>query len=134
MVSNHVSQGFAARLADQDVTVAEWVLMRALYGRDPAPPSHVAAVIGMTKGAITRLADRLIAKALLIREANADDGRAQTLALTARGVDLVPTLAALADRNDAVFFQCLNQGERATLERLLKQLVANHRITATPVT
>ena len=29
-VSNHVSQGFARKLAAQDVTVAEWAVMRVL--------------------------------------------------------------------------------------------------------
>ncbi len=49
------------------------------------PPSRLADEIGMTRGAITKLADRLIAKSLIVRKANRDDGRAQTLALTASG-------------------------------------------------
>jgi DNA-binding MarR family transcriptional regulator len=105
MVSNHVSHAFAAKLADKEVTVAEWSLMRALYGKEPIPPSRLADEMGMSRGAITKLADRLIAKSLILREASADDGRAQTLALTDRGKALVPDLAALADRNDAEFFE-----------------------------
>ena len=42
LVSNHVSQAFAARLADRHITVAEWSLMRALYDRAPTPPSRIA--------------------------------------------------------------------------------------------
>ena len=99
MVSNHVSHAFAAKLADKEVTVAEWSLMRALYGKEPMPPSRLADAMGMSRGAITKLANRLIAKLLVIREASVDDGRAQTLALTDRGSALVPDLAALADRN-----------------------------------
>jgi len=132
MVSNHVSHAFAARLAESQVTVAEWCLLRTLYDKAPTPPSRIADAMGMTRGAITRLADRLIAKALLVRAASADDGRAQTLALTARGTDLVPALAALADRNDAEFFGCLNADERETLERLLKTLAAHGGMTAIP--
>jgi len=133
MVSNHVSQAFAAKLADRDVTVAEWCLMRALYGRDPMPPSRLAHEMGLTRGAITRLADRLIAKSLVVRAASARDGRAQTLALTDRGRDLVPALAALADRNDAEFFGGLMSLERETLGRLLKNLAARGRMTAVPI-
>ncbi len=132
-VSNHVSHAFAAKLADKQVTVAEWCLMRALYGKPPAPPSVLADAMGMTRGAITRLADRLIAKSLVIREASVTDRRAQTLALTRRGTGLVPDLAALADRNDAEFFDCLTRDERDALERLLKVLAESGHMTAVPI-
>jgi DNA-binding MarR family transcriptional regulator len=133
MVSNHVSQAFAAKLAGKQVTVAEWSVMRALYAKAPTPPSRLADEMGMTRGAITKLADRLIAKSLITREASARDGRAQTLALTKRGDDLVPHLAALADRNDAEFFDGLSAQERQTLERLLKSLAERGRMTAIPI-
>ncbi|MGV1789139.1 MarR family winged helix-turn-helix transcriptional regulator [Rhizobium sp. A37_96] len=133
MVSNHVSHAFAAKLADKQVTVAEWSLMRTLYGKEPTPPSRLADDMGMSRGAITKLADRLIAKSLIRREASANDGRAQTLALTDRGRDLVPDLAALADRNDAEFFECLTMDERAMLGRLLKSLAERGHMTAIPI-
>ena len=130
MVSNHVSHAFAAKLADKEVTVAEWSLMRALYGKEPIPPSRLADEMGMSRGAITKLADRLIAKSLILREASADDGRAQTLALTDRGKALVPDLAALADRNDAEFFESLTAVERKTLVQLLQNLARRSHMTA----
>jgi DNA-binding MarR family transcriptional regulator len=131
-VSNHVSHAFAGKLAAKGVAVAEWVMMRALYGKAPMPPSHVAHEMDMTRGAITKLADRLINKSLVIRKADSDDGRAQTLALT-RGSSLLPELAALADQNDAEFFSALSRDERETLERLLKQLVEHGQMTAMPI-
>jgi DNA-binding MarR family transcriptional regulator len=133
MVSNHVSHAFAAKLVDKEVTVAEWVVMRALYAREPTPPSRLADEMGMTRGAITKLADRLIGKALVVREASRKDGRAQTLALTKRGRGLVPQLAALADRNDAEFFDCLSAHERETLTNLLKTLAARGEMSAIPI-
>ncbi|MGH6753000.1 MAG: MarR family winged helix-turn-helix transcriptional regulator, partial [Bradyrhizobium sp.] len=81
-VSNHVSHSFARKLASKDVTVAEWAVMRTLFTKGRAAPSTIATAMGMTRGAITKLADRLIAKGLLIRSINPEDGRAQTLALT----------------------------------------------------
>jgi DNA-binding MarR family transcriptional regulator len=132
-VSNHVSHAFAGKLAAQGVTAAEWVMMRALYGKAPLPPSRLADELGMTRGAITKLADRLISKSLIVRKAASDDGRAQTLALTPRGSRLVPELAALADQNDAEFFGGLTKAERQTLERLLKRLVEHGHMTATPI-
>jgi len=132
MVSNHVSYSFARRLAGKEVTVAEWVLLRTLYDKDPTPPSHLASELGMSRGAITKLADRLISKSLIARVANALDGRAQTLELTAAGKKLVPEIVALADQNDAEFFGCLTADERKTLERFLLKLVERNQITAIP--
>ncbi len=132
-VSNHVSYAFAGKLVAKGVTVAEWVMMRALYGKDPMAPSRLAEEMGMTRGAITKLADRLIGKSLIVRKASREDRRAQTLALTPRGTDLVPELAALADRNDAEFFDHLSAAERETLERLLKRMVEHCRMTAVPI-
>lgn len=132
-VSNHVSHSFAGKLAGEGVTVAEWVMMRALYGKDPMPPSRLADEIGLTRGAVTKLADRLIGKSLIVRKADRDDGRSQTLALTPRGASMVPELAALADQNDAEFFGCLTGAERKELERLLKELVQHGQMTAVPI-
>ena len=132
-VSNHVSQSFARKLEAADVTVAEWVLMRALYGGGATAPSRIAEAMGFTRGAVTKLADRLIAKDLVVRDADPQDGRAQTLALTARGTALVPELAALADLNDAEFFGTLSTAERRALERTLKRMIARANITAVPV-
>jgi DNA-binding MarR family transcriptional regulator len=132
-VSNHVSHAFAVKVAIQGVTVAEWVVIRSLYGKKPTAPSRLAAEIGMTRGAITKLADRLIAKSLIVRRSSAEDARAQTLALTKRGTELVPKLAELADRNDAEFFEHLSGDERKRLERLLKRLVERCQMTAVPI-
>lgn len=133
LLSNHVSHSFALKLAGRDVTVAEWALMRVLYGKDPVPPSRLADLMGMTRGAVTKLADRLIAKDFVIRAASPDDGRAQTLSLTAKGLTFVPELAALADQNDAECFAHLTQTERHLLENLLKGIVARLGLTSLPV-
>ena len=132
-VSNHVSQGFARKLAAQEVTVAEWAVMRVLFERGPTPPSRVADEMGMTRGAITKLADRLIAKDLMIRESNPEDGRAQTLQLTNRGAGFVPELAALAGANEAECFGHLSADDRRTLFRVLRTTVARLGLTIAPI-
>jgi DNA-binding MarR family transcriptional regulator len=104
-----------------------------LSGQAPMPPSRLADRMGLTRGAVSRLADRLIAKRLVCREASPDDGRAHTLELTARGADMVPELAELADRNDAACFAHLSAHERRCLERMLKETVARLGLTSVPI-
>lgn len=132
-VSNHVSQAFARKLESRDVTVAEWALLRELYGAGAIAPSRLAERMGLTRGAVTKLADRLLAKGLAVRQANPDDARAQTLTITPAGRDLIPDLSALADTNDAEFFGHLSAEERRRLETTLKDIVERRGLTAIPL-
>jgi DNA-binding MarR family transcriptional regulator len=132
-VSNHVSHAFALKVEAKGVTVAEWVVLRDLYETGAIAPSGLAERLGMTRGAISKLADRLIDKLLVAREANAEDARAQTLALTQKGYRLVPELAALADEDDAEFFGHLKPEERLVLERVLKGIVERRGLKSVPV-
>jgi DNA-binding MarR family transcriptional regulator len=132
-VSNHVSRAFARKVEAHGVTVAEWVLMRQLLDEDALAPSRLADRMGMTRGAISKLADRLIAKAMLTRRADPEDGRAQTLALTSAGRALVPELAALADANDAEFFAGLAPKDRSALVRILSGIVERRGLKSLPV-
>lgn len=132
-VSNHVSQAFARKVAANGVTVAEWVLMRRLLDEKEIAPSRLAERARMTRGAITKLADRLIAKSLLLRVADPQDGRAQTLSLTPAGRALVPRLAALADANDAEFFDHLSDKDRAALLRIFRGIVKKRGLRSLPV-
>jgi DNA-binding MarR family transcriptional regulator len=131
-VSNHVSQAFARKVEAHGVTVAEWVLMRQLDAEALAP-SSLAECMGMTRGAVSKLADRLIAKSLLVRTADPEDGRAQTLSLTRAGRSMVPKLAALADANDAEFFAHLAPKERAALLRTLRGIVEKGGLRSVPI-
>lgn len=133
-VSNHVSYAFARKLADKDVTVAEWVVLHELYGEEAVGPSRLAERLGLTRGAISKLADRLIRKKLIVREDSAEDLRAHTLKIARAGAALVPLLAALADENDAEFFGDMSVKERAVLERVLKGRIARHGLKSIPMT
>lgn len=65
MVSNAVSQEFGRKVAAEGVTVAEWSFMRAVFDEDGTAPTLLADRMGMTRGAISKLADRLVAKGLV---------------------------------------------------------------------
>ncbi len=131
-VSNHVSNAFRRKVEAKGVTVAEWVVLRELYAGSLAP-SAVAERIGMTRGAISKLADRLEEKALLTRASGKNDGRYQELALTPAGRVLVPQLALLADQNDEEFFGHLSREERAAIEHLMKEIVRKSGLRAVPI-
>ncbi|MBX9455128.1 MAG: MarR family transcriptional regulator [Rhizobium sp.] len=133
MVSNAVSHSFGRKVEAEGVTVAEWVLLRMLYDVDRSAPSLLADHMGMTRGAISKLAERLLEKGLIERAPSAEDKRAHTLALTSGGRGLVPRLAALADANDLAFFGGLTAGERQQLEHLLRKIASERSLIDMPV-
>lgn len=132
-VSNAVSHSFARKVEREGVTVAEWVFLRVLYDADWVAPSRLAEHMGITKGAVSKLGDRLLEKRLVQREANPDDKRAHRLALTPAGRALVPRLARIADANDASFFSALTPGERGRLEKVLRKIARAHELTNMPI-
>jgi DNA-binding MarR family transcriptional regulator len=131
-VSNHVSQAFARKVEARGVTVADWVVLRELYDEGEALPVRLSERIGMTRGGLTKLADRLTIRGLMERSDNPQDGRSQLLRLTDQGRALVPELAHLADQNDAEFFGHLTPEDRQRLERILRNIVAQKGLRITP--
>ncbi len=122
-ISNHVSHAFACKVERHGVTVAEWVLLRALLDAGEMNPSQLAKIIGMSRGAISKLVERLCQKELVARALSDGDRRYQTIGLTLAGRRLVPTLARLADDNDREFFGHLNSDERRSFVRTLEDIV-----------
>ena len=131
-VSNHVSHAFQRKVEAHGVTVAEWVVLRQLLALGEVPPSRLAEEMGMTRGGVSKLVDRLHVKKLVIRSAGGDDRRFQSVGLTAAGRRLVPKLAALADENDSEFFGHLSDEQRDQLADLLKDVVRRRGLKGIP--
>ena len=132
-VSNHVSQAFARKVEAHGVTVAEWALMRSMLEAGMASPSQLADQLGMTRGAISKLIERLVDKALVERTSHREDRRYQSVSLTSKGRRLVPALARLADHNDAEMFGHLTARAQFELVELLKGMVKRHGWKNVPV-
>ena len=89
--------------------------------------------MGMTRGAISKLADRLEGKALLTRTTSDEDRRYQALAITSKGRTLLPKLAALADENDAAFFGHIGAAEQEMIKGVMRDIVRRRGLKSVPV-
>lgn len=132
-VSNQVSGAFARALEREHTSVAEWVVLCRVEERPGITPGEVAAELDLTRGAVSKIIDKLEAKAWISRATKAADGRVQLLSLTRQGKRILPQLAEIADRNDREFFDGLAAEERATLRRLLGKLADLHQIRNIPI-
>ncbi len=132
-VSNHVSHAFRLKVEACGVTVSEWVVLRELYRLGRTSPGAVVEAIGMTKGAVSKLLERLDRKALVTRSAVVGDRRQHAVELTPEGRALVPRLARLADENDREFFGHLPAPVRDEVLRVMRELVQTHQLKSVPV-
>ena len=134
IVSNAVSYSFARKLAASEVTVAEWVILREMYSNnDKTSPSAVAELTGLTRGAVSKLIDRLHHKGLVNRTESTGDRRYQEIKLTPNAIKLVPKLAKLADENDETFFSILSKSQQKDLMNTLKKLAELHGLNTNPI-
>ncbi len=132
-VSNHVSQAFQLKVERRGVTVAEWVVLRTLYDANGIQPSELASHVGLSRGAVSKLIERLSGKQLVAVSTNLDDRRAQVVSLRPKGRRLVPILAALADDNDTEAFGHLSADQRRSLLELLRTTVDRLGLSEPPL-
>src|SRR5690606_21008621 len=111
-VSNAVSHEFARALRVQKISVPEWDMLRELFDLQVASSQKLGEMTGMTKGAVSKVIDRLLEKRLVSSTTSPLDQRVREIRLTPPGKQLVPVLAGLADQNDEKFFNHLSLKER----------------------
>src|SRR5580692_8825694 len=74
-VSNAVSGAFARALQEKKTSVAEWVLLRELHERGQTAPGELADGLGLTRGAVSKIVDKLDAKGWVRTETKEGDNR-----------------------------------------------------------
>ena len=122
----------ARALQGKQTSVAEWVLLHELHQRGQAAPAELADHLGFTRGAISKIVDKLDAKGWIQTGAKEGDSRFRLLSLTRAGRRSLPVLAEIADQNDARYFDCLSAREKSTLRELLVKLaIQRFRVSGT---
>lgn len=122
-VSQVLQADMERRFAAHGVSPAQFRLLAALARGESDTVRGLATVLRLDGGAVTRLADRLQAKGLVLRERDPTDARSVRLSLTESGATLVPILDAEADAHERAWFGSLSYSElrqyKLTLAKLL---------------
>src|SRR5450755_2108887 len=106
-VSNHVSGAFARALQTRHTSVAEWVVLCHVQERPGITPGELAEALDLTRGAVSKVIDKLEAKNWITGSTKPEDNRVRLFSLTRRGNHVLPELAEIADHNDQTFFDVL---------------------------
>jgi DNA-binding MarR family transcriptional regulator len=99
----------------------EYTVLTLIAENPGGSPARLARALAVTPPHITALVDRLVARGLVQRRANDEDRRAQILAVTRAGADLVrkATERIVAAERAAL---ALTPGEQAMLAELLHKV------------
>jgi DNA-binding MarR family transcriptional regulator len=128
-VANLLSRGAELRYRREfGVSLWEWRTVALLGGASEAQSlNELARAAGMDKSQMSRVVAGLTRKKIVVREADASDGRGIRLSLTAKGGNLYRKLIqAATERNDA-FVGCLTAKERVALDAIMAKLAHEAR-------
>lgn len=131
-VSNHVSNSFASKLSSHEISVAEWVILN-LINEQSDSPTTIAKMSGMTKGATSKVLNKMFEKHLIERLASPIDRRYQKISLSKKGKTLLPKLMALADENDEQFFGHLSIEQKKQIMKFLAAIAEKNKWKDIPI-
>jgi DNA-binding MarR family transcriptional regulator len=128
ILSNRVSRAIAARYAKAfDLTIPEWRIIAVLGRRPGLTAKEVAEATEMDKVAVSRAVAKLVTANRVSADVHDDDGRAQSLRLTAQGEALHARIAPIALESERKLLAALNASERAQFDALIDRLLGAAR-------
>jgi len=120
-----------ARLAEHDLSLAQWVILSALWRRDGQSVSDLARWSGNNAPAASRIIDRMAERGLITRSADAEDRRSVRVWLTDAG-RAHEGLRGFYEEVNAVLTAGLSAAETQVLFDLLERVLENARRAEEP--
>jgi len=111
-------------LSEFGVTANQFPVLLLVHAGVADRPSEMAAQLGIDRGAVTRLLDRLTEKGLVSRLDDPGDLRAAKVVLTERARTLVPVLTTITTARNEAALAHFGEDERRHLLVMLRRLVA----------
>lgn len=109
----------SAMNASEGIRTAQLAVLFALLRSEGLPISTIARRIGMGKSSLTGLVDRMVAKGLVRREADAEDARVQRIVLEAKGEALAKRAGTAVRRYNRALLQPFSGAEQDVIARFL---------------
>jgi DNA-binding MarR family transcriptional regulator len=129
MVANLLSRGAELRYRREfGVSLWEWRTLALLGGSaEPQSLNDLAHAAGIHKSQMSRVVSGLAERKLVVRSANASDGRGVRLELSKAGRKVYAGLIGAAAERDAAFRSCLTKDEKDIFDCVLAKLAGQAR-------
>lgn len=122
-VSRRLRAAYAEALRPYGISPHQARALRAIRDAGPVRPSRLAETLHIAPRSVTDVIDDLQAQGLVTRSADPDDRRAQLVALTDAGVDLLARSDAHRTDAASALFGRLSPRDRDELARLLQTVL-----------
>jgi DNA-binding MarR family transcriptional regulator len=103
----------------------QFKLLFTLHTSGTHKVSDIADILGLTSGAITGIADKLVAEDWISRERASNDRRVVYIALTAKGQEMVDEILESQKETFSSLFNVLPEEDIQHLRRIFSELLAN---------
>lgn len=117
-LARHAERSIAAH----DIGWSDFLILEAVLHKGPMQVNEIGRRIQLTSGSITTAVDRLEARGMVVRAADAGDRRAKVVSLTRAGRALITRVFDQHRANLDAAAGALSRAEREALIGLLKKL------------
>jgi DNA-binding MarR family transcriptional regulator len=124
-----VTASAIAESSNESITLAQYRTLVVLAGSPGATAGEVAAELGVSPPAVTRLLRTLTRRRLLTRRVNPEDRRQVRLQLTPSATRLIASVARSRERQFRRAVKPLSATQRAALLRGLEELLEGLDVT-----
>lgn len=124
--SHLISAEFHRVAREVGVPVAEWRILATLAGGDPLPVGRLAQIVIAPQPTVTRQLDRMAAKGLVERTADASDRRLALVRITAAGETLAASLVRQARAHEKRVLAPFGPERASALKEMLREMIDAH--------
>jgi len=124
--SHLVSADFHQVARTAGVPVAEWRILASLTGGSPLPVGRLAQIVIAPQPTVTRQLDRMAAKGLVERVADATDRRLALVRITPEGEALAASLVRQARAHEKRVLAPFGPERAAALKAMLREMIDAH--------
>lgn len=107
--------------ADLNITVPEYLILRALYTQDGMQQCEIASIVGKDKGAVCRCVAAMSKKGLVTTESVSY--KCLRVYLSPKGKEIEPTVMKIAETRHQALSSLLTPEEREVFATVLKKII-----------
>lgn len=111
---------------DDSLSMSQFKMLHILSSRGEQKTYCLAEVLGLTSGAITAIADRLVERGFIERERSEEDRRVVHLRITEQGEKKLEAMLGQQDSLISTFFEGLPQEDIAHLKRIFTVMLEHY--------
>ncbi|WP_374573894.1 MarR family winged helix-turn-helix transcriptional regulator [Phenylobacterium sp.] len=113
---------YADEVGEIGLTQRQYAVLAAVEAREGLTQTDLVRITGIDRSTLADMAQRMIAKGLLVRERSAEDARANAVRLSEQGRLLLAEAGPRVDAADARLLRLLSSGKRDGFVSLLRDL------------